>query len=115
MGWTGVYLQGVERIENVDKFIVEEFSSLKVKRIERKRGEYYIAYTSNTGGTECMVVITERHGGELRFKDMHEECGPYYYGASQKLINMLAPTYDPYALNWRETCLKENNKVKVII
>jgi len=51
-----------------------------------------------------MVFITQRKNGEFSYKDMGEECGPYYYEAPLGMINKLdhlAPATG-YAAKWRE-------------
>jgi hypothetical protein len=116
MGWTGIYTKGLANTEEVNRIVKNEVSSLDVLRIERNRGEYYIAYKSrNSGKVEGLVVITERTPGQVTYKDMHEECMPYYFGASKKLVGMLSPTDSEYANEWRQECIKVSNNVEVII
>jgi hypothetical protein len=52
-----------------------------------------------------MVFNTQRKNGEFAYKDMGEECGPYYYGAPLGMIDkldQLAPATG-YAAKWRES------------
>jgi hypothetical protein len=52
-----------------------------------------------------MVFLTERKKGEFAYKDISEDCGPYYYGAPLNMIDKLdklAPATG-YAANWRES------------
>ena len=52
-----------------------------------------------------MVFLTERKNGEFSYKEISEDCGPYYYGAPLGMIDkldQLAPATG-YAAKWRES------------
>ena len=61
-------------------------------------------------GIVCLTHIDRKSFHNFGIKEMDETMGPNYYGASPKLINMLSPTNNTYALQWRHECL---NKPKV--
>jgi len=55
-----------------------------------------------------LIVLTCRKKGQFGYKEIGEECGPYYYGASLKMLDLLdrlAPV-DPLSLaaGWRIRC-----------
>ena len=52
-----------------------------------------------------MIFLTERKNGRFGYKDMSEDCGPYYYAAPLGMIDkldQLAPNPSQYAKGWRE-------------
>ena len=52
-----------------------------------------------------MIFITQRKNGNFAYKDISEDCGPYYYDAPLNMIDKLdklAPTASQYAAKWRE-------------
>lgn len=54
-----------------------------------------------------IVVLTSRKDGEFLYKEMSEDCGPYYYDAPKKMLDMLdqlAPDPGEYAQKWRAKC-----------
>ncbi len=46
-----------------------------------------------------LIEITPR--GEYATKDLHEDCGPYFYGCPQELIDLVDPATHPNAIEWR--------------
>jgi hypothetical protein len=53
-----------------------------------------------------LIVLTCRKKGQFGYKEMGEEMGPYHYGATLKMVDLLdrlAPNENGYALKWRET------------
>ena len=58
-----------------------------------------------------LVCLTERRNAgrstEFSYKDMTEDCGPFYYDAPLRLIDkldQLAPNPSPAAAQWRAKC-----------
>jgi len=58
-----------------------------------------------------LVCLTERRGAgpivEFSYKDMTEDCGPFYYDAPLRIIDKLdelAPNPAPAAAAWRAKC-----------
>jgi len=48
-------------------------------------------------------------------KDMDETCGPYYFDCPKSILNLLTPTDNEHAKDWRKTCWEKiNNKPKKI-
>lgn len=54
-----------------------------------------------------LVWLTSRKRGEFAYKDMTEECGPYYWDCPARLLDQLdklSPNPTGYALDWRAKC-----------
>lgn len=54
-----------------------------------------------------MVVLTSRKHGNFAYKEMTEDCGPYYYDAPKKMLDLLdklAPDTSLRADAWRNKC-----------
>ena len=46
------------------------------------------------------------------YKDMDESMGPCYYDCPKSILDLLSPTDNEYALNWREKCRERIAKEK---
>lgn len=49
----------------------------------------------------CLIINTPK---EFGYKDMDETCGPNYYNAPKKLLEMLTPIESEWANQWRANC-----------
>jgi hypothetical protein len=68
-----------------------------------------VGVTNNdTIGMVCLVDTTKTEYG---FKYMDETMGPYYTNCPNKILDMLSPTDNEYAIKWRNKC-REFNKIK---
>ena len=108
MGWTGT----PTACKTLEDFIKEEFSSLDIRAMNISGSVAYIAfYNGKTSKVEALVVLFEKYvpGDKyIRYKDMHEGMGPYYYGASDEVLSALSPTTNKYIMEWREKCRQNN-------
>lgn len=50
------------------------------------------------------VILTERDGSQWGYKDMDETMGPVESRAPVQILEMLSPTTNHHALEWRERC-----------
>lgn len=53
------------------------------------------------------VVLTQVNNKDyynFAYKDMDETVGPYQYGCPKSILDLLSPTDNEYAKNWREKC-----------
>lgn len=83
----------------------------KVVAQNSKGNEFYAAIQKmETKEVFAIVVLIEKHGKEIGFKEMDETSHPFYYNATKKLIKTLTPTDSNYANEWREKCLARYNK-----
>ena len=51
-------------------------------------------------------------GFNFGYKSMTEDMGPGYYDCPESILNLLSPTDDEYALEWREKCRERIKKKK---
>lgn len=58
-------------------------------------------------GLVCHFNWSPNASENFWYKAMDETQGPYFYGASEKVIKLLTPTDHEYANEWRLGCLKE--------
>jgi hypothetical protein len=63
------------------------------------------------GEVSALIVLIDRYQGDLGFKIMGEDMGPFYYGAGPRVLKALTPTIDPRALEWRARCHDRNQKI----
>lgn len=56
------------------------------------------------------VVLTSVENGEFYYKEMEESMGPYSYKCPNSILDMLSPTDNTYANDWRKRCREENDK-----
>lgn len=50
----------------------------------------------------------------ITYKVMDETCGPYAYKCPKKILDLLTPTLNDYAIKWRSECNKVLEKNKLI-
>lgn len=124
MGWT--YTQK-HWGESVKDFFKREFD------YQREDGTYgkiidcavvnlqaaYIAYETNCAGKKEIVAIVcllryvpSDPLYNFGYKDMTETMGPYQYDCPERILRLLTPTEDEYALKWREKCWENIRKRK---
>lgn len=81
----------------------------------RGREHYFALLNPRTGNTEGLVVLAGRSGRSVSVKVIHEDMGPYYYGAGARVLEALSPTAAPMAMSWRGQCeieLKRRSALK---
>jgi hypothetical protein len=108
---TGIIQQG----ETVRAYIVrsEGFDRDGWKVIahnSRGREHYFALLNPRTGNTEGLVVLAGRSGRSVSVKVIHEDMGPYYYGAGPRVLEALSPTAAPMSITWRDQCEIENKR-----
>ncbi|NSW83918.1 MAG: hypothetical protein HPY90_11735 [Syntrophothermus sp.] len=57
-------------------------------------------------GLVCLLDYRPNDYYNFGYKDMAEEMGPYFYNCPERILELLTPTDDEWALKWRETCWK---------
>lgn len=78
---------------------------LACKRTEKSTGES-IVY-----GLVVLTAIRSNEFCNFGMKEISEFCGPNYYCAPKKLIDMLSPTDHEWALEWRRQCVENSFRV----
>ncbi len=76
----------------------------------------YAAIESPTGEVFAAVIpfeLARKDGGwELLYDMMSETVGPCEQKCPARILNMLSPTTEEYAINWREKCRTRTKRVK---
>ena len=112
MGWTGeINYEGYTPKQFwINKYIpmLESDGRFKVIEQNAKGRDFYAAVKNQTTNQVFgLVVLIEKNGDEILYKEMDECMGPIYYNATKKLINALTPTDREYAIEWRRKCLSK--------
>ena len=79
---------------------------------------YYAAVrttNSETGydkiwGAVVLTSTKKDDGFNFGYKDMSEDMGPCYYDCPKRILDLLSPTDNEYALNWRRKCYEKLSK-----
>lgn len=135
MGWTSygvdVKYKGnkkyIDRKEECDRLFNQDMIG-KVGKYEVLRSTvvgavYYAAVKKTKFATDVepeksevfgVVVLTRTNINEtynFSYKDMDETCGPCYYDCPNVILDLLSPTENEYANEWRQKC-REKTKLK---
>ncbi len=54
--------------------------------------------------TIILVTLHEESSNNICYKDMDESFGPYAYNCPLRILNLLTPTVNECAIEWRERC-----------
>jgi len=135
MGWTSYHVEPkykngkkyIDRKEECDKLfnqtMINNVGYYKVLRSTVKGSTYYAAVKKVKYATEAdaetnevfgVVVLTRTNINEpynFSYKDMDETCGPCYHDCPNVILDLLSPTENEYANEWRQKC-REKTKLK---
>lgn len=77
-----------------------------VERINKETGERYVF--------ALVVAISFYRGDDQTFcyKDMSEDMGPYQAECPERILHLLTPTDQKYAVEWRANCRAYHERVK---
>ena len=127
MGWTeyhaGYYKNGkVDRKAELDSMYNWEDENRKCEVLKSSMvgSTYYAAVKSlnKTNGFErvcaaiCLTSTNSKDYFNFAYKDMDETCGPYKYDCPKGILDLLSPTDNEYALEWRKQCYESLAKKK---
>ena len=116
MGWTYTHKHSSLSMKD---FFKEEFGFANDRRAVRlldcavvNLREAYLAFEAldkATGKREVFAVVCLLHYKpneyyNIGYKDMEESEGPYYYNCPERILKLLTPTTNEYALRWRQKC-----------
>lgn len=110
MGWTTIKTN-----KSAEEIALDMLDSKYELLYSYKKGDVLYCAIKNreTNYISAEIFLTSKNiDGTISVKNMSEVEGPYYYDANKKLLNMLSPTTNENALEWREICLKRNIKLK---
>ena len=106
MGWSGMQIPaGTSKIDALR--MIEGDSFVNAIVASNTVGNTLYAACRTTQDPDVIigaVILFERSNGETCVKVMDETMGPYFYGASAKVLDTLTPTTDADAVNWRKVC-----------
>ena len=106
MGWTSYDVYGsIDRLAECRKEFSRSPDWATIVKDAMVEKVYYAAMKSSiTGEVWALVVLTDIYKGQFFYKDMSEDMEPYYYKCPDKILDLLSPTENEYALRWRERC-----------
>jgi len=125
MGWTFYnsheYKNGkVDRKAECDKINTWEDSDGKgrVLKSTMRGSVYYAAYeftnkVKNTVEVIGLVMLTSsdlKNGCNFGYKDITESMGPGFYDCPTSILDLLSPTDNEYAIEWRNKCRENKRK-----
>lgn len=128
MGWTFQPAKHYNNAHKIDRKaecddLINNSGTLRVEKSAIVGAIYYAAVT-RTGKHENGGIVAlspdEQHtfGAVIRtsvrsndyynfgYKEMDESMGPYQYDCPKSIIELLSPTNNQYALEWRNNCLQ---------
>ena len=63
--------------------------------------------------TVGVVILTSVRGSWFAYKDISETMGPCYYDCPNAILDLLSPTTNSCAIDWREKCRNNNSKQSI--
>lgn len=64
-------------------------------------------------GAVILTKVNHNDYFNFSYKTMDETCLPYYFDCPMSILNLLSPTDNEYANNWRNECLKKAEQKKL--
>jgi len=102
MGTTSISQQEkMTRIE-VRNFLLAEFYPNTIISFSLKQNEMYLAVQNSQFQVQAYAVKFRNTKNEFSYKIMHESMHPFCYDCPNKILNVLSPTEEKYALAWRQ-------------
>lgn len=109
MGWTYQQARGRTPLQ----VIKDEFTEVNFIATNRVGNEIYAACSTkkNPDIVFGVVFMVKAKNGEVGYKDIVEDEGPFYYAASKRVIDSLTEAKTTTAQEWRDKC-REEQEVK---
>ena len=107
MGWTFTYIGYYEKDKKALMIkALEQSGYMKVIKASMRGNVFYAACETlrKPGHYWGIVCLTSLKNGEFGYKDIEEDMGPCYYDCPASILDMLSPTDNNYALEWRKQC-----------
>lgn len=108
MGWTGIgnYFGDTmkDRRKFIDNMINNEWKGYELIKSAMHNSTYYAAVKHPSGHVFGLVMLTSVDNREFLYKDMDETMLPYSYDCPVTILNLLSPTDNESAIEWRERC-----------
>lgn len=111
MGWWSFYKgYRLDPAEIREHILQEDFGNSEVLDIGGAGKAYYLAVKAPDGRIFGAVVLVSQRNGYVATKVMDESMHPYYYDCPKRILNLLSPTDNKNALDWRNKCWERFNK-----
>ncbi len=124
MGWTGYNASHYKRDGSIDRkaeldaelFRAEDAENgCKLVKSALVGTTWYGAVRDPRGDVYGLVVLTRTDGRNADgcnffYKDMSEDMGPYSYDCPPSILNLLTPTDNGRANEWRERCREKREQ-----
>ena len=93
----------------------DDYPSFDFVATNRKGNVIYAALRKNDKPEIVFagIFLLETRNGMLGVKAMGEDDGPYYYGASKRVLDALTEPVTDLARDWRDKCRRELAKPKI--
>lgn len=98
---------GKYRLTNLKSAMVGSTYYAAIERIEIENPENRIV-----GAVICLTSTDMKDHFNFAYKDMDETMGPYKYDCPNGILDLLTPTNNEYANNWRRKCYEYHAKKK---
>lgn len=114
MGWTYYHLDDTSstgKKKELDTYYASVVKSQMVGNV------YYAAYKAKDGNVSAAVVLTAKDRNSyynFGYKDMTENIGPGYYDCPSSILDLLTPTDNESANEWRNKCRVYQKNKKLI-
>ena len=112
MGWSSIYtgrLTSQERKQRIDRVRTWEHEEV-VKSCMVGTTYYAAVRRKDDGFVYAVVALTRMENGEFWYKDMSEFCGPVEEKCPIGILNLLSPTDNEFAREWRKNCFANHKK-----
>jgi hypothetical protein len=112
MGWTYAIKNGRSTAE----FLERELKPWTIHACAASGRVYYLATESpdRPGNVFATVVLTAGGPKNFGYKIIDEEMGPVDDHCPQKILDLLSPTENECAMDWRKRCQKWNKESKEV-
>lgn len=124
MGWTFYHLDYPNKIEEVRSLYTwqEDDRGAEVLDIAASGNIVYAAvhywnHATNEDEIHAAVVKTatvSRDYFNFGYKDMSESMNPFYYDCPKRILDLLTPTDNEYALEWRRKCAEKRERTNAL-
>lgn len=104
MGWTYTHK---EKGVSLKDFFQKEFSSLEILACASTLTTAYMAARTRDNEVVALVCLIDYRGDSgcnFGYKDMDETQGPCESQCPERILALLTPTTQEYALGWRKRC-----------
>jgi hypothetical protein len=119
MGWMCIDFRDRSAVERKEYLAKEVFkwsnNDYELIKYAMVGSTFYGAIRDNKDNSvSAVVVLTEYKDGNFCYKDMGECSGPVKSNCPAGILNILTPTDDKYAIEWRERCRENLKKEKLV-